>query len=300
MGDPWGLSGPAFLALYAGCIVVPTLVLVVGLLRVRSGGGETGQLNVHQAAFLRGGPRRAAETVLAGLVDRGLLRVDSSGTLHATGRAGATQLERLALASTTGASGRRSGALVTVLADTAAMRSLRKGLVTRGLLVDAGRHRAVCLAAAGLYGAVLLLGLIRFADGVEGGFPVGYLVLMLLAVGVGLVVSSVLRGRGKDKPTRAGARARTDDFPGAAGAVAERGLASYPDREIASALVLGLTSPPRPPRRRRSNSSCGGYAGGAIVSGGCSSSGGSGCSSSSGGSSCGGGGGGCGGGGGGG
>ena len=298
MGDPWGLSGPVFLALYAGCIVVPALVLVVGLLRVRSGGAETGQVDVHQAAFLRGGPQRAAESVLAGLVDRGLRRADSSGTLRATGRAGATQRDRHALASTTGGSGRSSRVVIGGLVGSSGMRVLREGLVAQGLLIDATRRRAVCLTAIGLYGAVLLLGLLRLAVGISGGFPVGYLMLMLVAVIACLIVSSVLAVRGDDRPTKEGLRARDADFPGAAGAVARGGLMAYPDREIRTALLFGMAPPPRP--RRRSNSSCGGYTGGAIVSGGCSSSGGSGCSSSSGGSSCGGGGGGCGGGGGGG
>ncbi|UJW31353.1 TIGR04222 domain-containing membrane protein [Saccharothrix sp. AJ9571] len=299
MGDPWGLSGPAFLGIYAGCLLVPIAVLVAGLIRSHSPGGKAwrGPLDLHQAAFLRGGPRRAGEVVLAGLLERGLLRADSSGTLHHTGGSGTNQLERHMIASVTGAAGRSARALVNNVCDSGAMRALRDDLIAKGLLVDEKRRRKVCVTALALFCAVLAFGLARFAVGVAGDFPVGYLTLMLGAAIGGVITTSILMTRGEHQATKQGARARPVGFPGAAGLVAQYGLSAYPDREIRTALLFGMSPPPR---SRRRNSSYGGYAGGAAV-GGCSSAGGSGCSSSSGGSSCGGGGGGgCGGGGGGG
>jgi uncharacterized protein (TIGR04222 family) len=79
------LSGPQFLALYAGLLLA--VVIAAGVLRsnLRGPSGHPGalQLDPYQAAFLAGGFRLAGQAAIAALAARGSLRVDPGGRLAA-------------------------------------------------------------------------------------------------------------------------------------------------------------------------------------------------------------------------
>src|SRR6201999_1140212 len=82
MNQPWGLSGPQFLEVYgaatAAVIVIPLLArqvtrwLPAGRRDPGAGGPEPAQ-----AGYLAGGPRRAAEVIVAELGQAGALRVSN-------------------------------------------------------------------------------------------------------------------------------------------------------------------------------------------------------------------------------
>jgi uncharacterized protein (TIGR04222 family) len=84
MDQPWGLSGPQFLLVYGAGLVValaaPSLLRL--LVRWVPGTRFDRQLGACQAGYLAGGPGRAAEVVIAELVSRGALRVDSTGRVR--------------------------------------------------------------------------------------------------------------------------------------------------------------------------------------------------------------------------
>jgi uncharacterized protein (TIGR04222 family) len=81
MGQPWGISGPQFLGLYlagmAATLVVarvlPAAILWIPRRRISR------ELTTAEVGYLAGGRKRAAEVILADLVERGSWRVDSSG-----------------------------------------------------------------------------------------------------------------------------------------------------------------------------------------------------------------------------
>src|SRR5262249_61996577 len=81
MGQPWGLSGPQSLGVYAAgiglTIVIPLIIRQV--IRGLPGRRIRCELDPYEVGYLVGGPRRAAEVVIAEGVDCGALRVDSSG-----------------------------------------------------------------------------------------------------------------------------------------------------------------------------------------------------------------------------
>jgi uncharacterized protein (TIGR04222 family) len=56
----------------------------------------TRDLDPYEVAYLGGGPQRAAEVIIAEQVDRGAVRVDSSGRLFQTGQGAPTGARRRA------------------------------------------------------------------------------------------------------------------------------------------------------------------------------------------------------------
>lgn len=92
MGQPWGLSGPQFLGVYAAgiglTIVIPLIIRQV--IRGLPGRRIRCELDPYEVGYLVGGPRRAAEVVIAEGVDCGALRVDSSGRVTRAYQAVAT------------------------------------------------------------------------------------------------------------------------------------------------------------------------------------------------------------------
>lgn len=96
MSNTWGISGPAFLALYAGLAVIGALLVVrpVGAQlaaagvrmpwRRRSEVMVPVTLDPYELAYLSGRTGRVATVAVTELVAAGHLRVDSSGRLSAT------------------------------------------------------------------------------------------------------------------------------------------------------------------------------------------------------------------------
>jgi uncharacterized protein (TIGR04222 family) len=120
--------------------------------------------------------------------------------------------------------------------------AIRDRLIDDGLLVKPyDSMRRVWVAV--VFGAVLLLGVIRLVAGLDNGHPVGGLVLeMLLAGTIGLVILGSLADRAV--PTRSG-KALTaelkDRYTGVAGsgAVAVLGLTALGDPELSKYLLKG-------------------------------------------------------------
>ncbi|MFD4675009.1 TIGR04222 domain-containing membrane protein [Lentzea sp. NPDC058450] len=241
-------------------------------------------LSAEEAGYLKAGPRRAAETVLARLIDSDLVRVSREGlvsAVHQNGHGATTSVEARMLSQA------RTGVPFDTILPSAAtsteMVQLHQHLLGRGLM-QRGRHRHegwwFSLAIA-----VLLFVLGFSAPGCFYGVPIA--------------LGFFFWQYGRDPVTHAGKAAlRQVTAQDRVHAVALHGF----DGRIASQSVWALFGLPdnlvvTPPPARRSRRSSSGSAGHGAYSA-CGSTSGCGGSSCSSGSSCGGGGGGCGGGGG--
>jgi len=187
----WGISGPTFLVLYGllGVMIAASWWLTRQQIRASRGfsvhPGEFSR-RPQDLAYLNGGPQLAIFAALSAMRLHGWVAV-SSGAVQAVGPLGqgATDLERAIHAVTTKPVHRLAlpaqGPVGTAL-DAVAQRLARTGL----LVSEEARLR---LRRVGLWMAgVAVLGVVRLAAGLEGGRPVGFLVLELLVVSVAAIV----------------------------------------------------------------------------------------------------------------
>ncbi|GAB3478739.1 TIGR04222 domain-containing membrane protein [Amycolatopsis cihanbeyliensis] len=296
MGEQWGMSGGAFLLLYLGLLNLPWITGVVMArarrrMAMRRASRYGDQLPTpRHLAYLTGGPIQVVETTIASLLHSEKLRVNSGGFFQAArGAAGDDQLEDAVLDSARRRRSATRGGLVGSTRRSPGVREIERHLARNGLISFELHDRRRTSTVLILQVLVLAFGLAALlTSGDPDGFT-AFLVLLLL-IGVSSLISGLIVhfARGPDgTPTLAGRRLTTRSvataWPGAVGAVALGGLASYPDPQIAAAAAkiepVGGTSPAGTPHH-------GGGGGGG--GGGC---GGGGC----GGGGCGGGGGGCGG-----
>lgn len=184
----WGISGPTFLWIYAG--LTATAALLAGLrwrqaLGPRTGDTEHAELDQTRLARLNGGPQLAVTTVAVKLHQDGVLRAgEKPGTLVAAGRLapGADALESAVLQAVERTPGIKTSALRRDLSDSEAVTSLTARLADAGLLMKhetIARLRRLSLLGVGL----VVLGAARIEAGAGNGAPVGYLTVMVLAVG---------------------------------------------------------------------------------------------------------------------
>jgi uncharacterized protein (TIGR04222 family) len=272
MDQPWGLSGPQFLAVYAiGFVAVLVLMFVLQAIVARAGGasGADGSLDTYQAAYLAGGWRRVVDTAIAGLALRDQVLVSRGGRLTlASGAIGDTAVEAAvcgALAATTSRSSvyRRVRRHPAVLAVERQVRS-------RGLLLDAGR-RIVWRFLVLLPVSAFAVGVARAVNGQRLHRPINNLLVLLFFSFIVLVWVLVARlrargrlsaaGRAALRPLRAehrsrGARDASLQFQLAG--VAVLGFTAIADPSLRTALI---TSP-------SSGSSSGGSDGGSSCGGG--------------------------------
>ncbi|CAM4018950.1 TIGR04222 domain-containing membrane protein [Kibdelosporangium persicum] len=297
MQNPWGLSGPDFIVLYAIGFVIACVATLVLRKRARSAplAAQHEPLTADETAYLAGGWPRMVESTLADLVERNVIRVQRNGLLYPVADSGfvpESTLEDRLVSRVAGRPGRPLHYHLATLNKLPDYDQVRDDLVRRGLLFDGGTRGRAALAALPLF-VLAVIGIARWINGVNLGFPVGYLSMLLILTLVTIVFA--LRPI-KAGPTGAGMRALRDPSRGerserAVDAVARHGLRAYPDVTISASFResrVGLRS----------------YDNGSTVSTGAAAgigwSGGSSCSSGSSSgssSSCGGGGGGCGGGG---
>ncbi|RSM77001.1 TIGR04222 domain-containing membrane protein [Kibdelosporangium aridum] len=293
MTNPWGLSGPEFLWLYIGGLVVAGVATLVLRKRIRSASARRSQepLTVDETAFLSGGWVRVVESALANLVERNVIRVQRNGLLYPVSDTTAkpeSVLEERLVNRITKRQGRPLHYHLTSMTNLPEYEAISTSLAGKGLYYHGSRRRQAFVAALPLV-ALLVIGIARWINGVNLGFPVGYLTgLLILTVIVTLFAMREI----KAGPTSAGRQALGDwgnAVEAAASAVARHGMQGYPDATISRLL--------REPRRGRPSRSRGSaYAGSSVATYGFF--GGGGDVGSGGGSSCGGGGGGgCGGGG---
>ncbi|MEC3981568.1 TIGR04222 domain-containing membrane protein [Amycolatopsis sp. H20-H5] len=300
MNELWGISGPAFLWLYGGLLLVPILVRFgwAALATRRAPAADNARpLTVYELAYLAGGPDRAVDTAVAALVERGALRVSSTAKkVLATGETPADRLEQHVVANV-GDNGSSTSSLRIRVRPAKALKALGAGLQARGLVLEPERLKLIRRTVVGLYLVLIVLGCARWVGGVSAKHPVAYLVALIVVAVIATIIAWRRAGRSDHGMlTRAGRRMLGDAekqrkgasptgtlLAGAAGAVALGGLVMYPDDELAGAL---LPMHAQNVAWGGSGNSTGGYT--------CSfsSSGGSSCSGGGGGSSCGGGGGG--------
>ncbi|WP_020672994.1 TIGR04222 domain-containing membrane protein [Amycolatopsis nigrescens] len=320
------MSGPTFSWIYVGLLVLPVVVRPLWMMALRRGAGGADQLgalpSVYHLAYLAGGPDRVIDTAIAVLVEREQLRVATGGRVYPVGSTPAQPLEQAVISRIPKTSGMTIGTVRSLLREDEAVKRIVAELEERALIVPERKRRLVGPTIIGLYGFAVLLGIARWSNGVNQGFPVGYLSALILVAIAAVVgawylnkkqtpVSPTAAGREllerarsaeAERPAEAGpgedgGRAEENQralavatggglLVGAAGAVALGGLTSYPDEELSEAMA--------PPPAITTSS----WGGGSSYGGGSSCGGSS--SSCGGGASCGGGGGGgCGGGGGG-
>lgn len=239
MGRPWGLSGPQFLLVYAVSLVFACFVFAVvrAWARRPPASATGGDLGIHEFAYLRGGANRVVDTVVAGLVESGALRVDRSSLLHATASARPRDAFEQEVLSKS-----EIGTTMAILRDHFRSRRLTDPiadeLTARGLLVPAKRRTAVA-ASAGLVPLLGVVGIVRMVNGIAHRYPVGFLVVELVITAFAwIVLQGLARGL---RRTTAGHRA-TGPAAGrsAANRVAHRGPRAYPDRQIAALLGPSL------------------------------------------------------------
>ena len=209
--NTWGISGPAFLALYGTALVVVTAAaLWVGRRRERVA-ADTAGLDEYEVALLNGGERLAAVVALVNLDRQGSLELGDR-LLRELGEAGEVDLDHLSAAdldhigvsmdvtvrapigphvhpveAAVYRAARRAkppapGPVVDLAAESSALADLRAGLVGRGLLygpedLDRLRSRWEWLIP------LLTIGVVRLGYGLNRERPVLFLVLALAVTG---------------------------------------------------------------------------------------------------------------------
>ncbi|MGH3715493.1 MAG: TIGR04222 domain-containing membrane protein [Micromonosporaceae bacterium] len=293
----WGIPGPVFLWLYVGLGLVSLVAVLVLRHRALKGDREADphyRLTPAEAAYLNGGEDRALAAALTALRAGDAIGADNGGRLKQTGPvpADATRLEQ-AVHHAIGENARRTG-LPRHRSVRSELDSLESGLTRAGLLLSPENRDRARKAALWLL-PVLGLGVIRMVAGAASGRPIGYLLVLVLLLGVTTIVLVAKRPR---LQTPAGAKLLERTYAehsalrpslspsmatygavGAGMAVALWGTSSLWREDPTFASAAGM--------RLSTGGSGTGYTGSSS----------SGCGSASGGSSCSGGGGGCGGGG---
>ncbi|MEU8638319.1 TIGR04222 domain-containing membrane protein [Amycolatopsis sp. NPDC048633] len=302
MTDTWGIPGPLFAGLYLGLLLVPAAYAAVRtrlLLRGRAGGAPE---RAEELALLTGGRTRAGEFVVARLLEHQIIRMDGTGRVHRVRGSASDDLGRAALVRIS-----KTGTAVSTVCREVwhhpALVDLEHGLIARGLLVDARKVRLTWVFTAVAYWALVVFGVVRLIAGSSTGHPVGFLLGLLLLLGLvaAIFVTTRTANAPEVKATAAGrAAAREAEragslTSGSAGAVAAGGFAGHPDKDVRLAVSRStVVSATRSSSRRGRWAAAGGGGGFVGFYGGssCGGGGGSSCGGGGGGGGCGGGGGG--------
>lgn len=254
MDTLWGLSGSEFLWSYAGLLLAPAAIGHLWAERQRRAITLSAPIvttpTKYQLAWLLGGLRRAVETAVATLIERGALHPSPNGVLQVTrvARQPADPFERQVLAN---AHDVKVGELTSRMRTDPGHVELQRSVERAGLAVPHEWATARRITLAILYTAVLGLGLARLIVSLDEGFPVDYVIaLVCVALIADLLATLAVLRRGPK--TRRGAQALLEARPtarmpgrapthgfglrGAPAAVLFGGLAVYPDRSIQDAF----------------------------------------------------------------
>jgi uncharacterized protein (TIGR04222 family) len=176
VNETWGISGPAFIALYLVTIGVVLVLATIHRRLIFRGQPTSGYDHVgpQQAAYLNGGAQLAVYSSLGALRRAGAIGVHPDRTLAPTGPmpAGVTPLDQAVY----NAAGKRILAR-TLSADpwvATALTQLREGLERSGLALTPGRRQAARLWST-VMAAVVGLGVLRLIAGMRNDRPVGFL-----------------------------------------------------------------------------------------------------------------------------
>ncbi len=185
MSQPWGLSGPQFLVIYAvgaAAIVVVTFLLRL-LIRFGSSAGAGRPLDPYEVGYLAGGPTRAAQVVIADFVASGAVRADSSGRVSVADRAAFDRQSALLREGAGGAAAPfpelELPAGISVhqfqgrIAQLPAMAAIQARLRGEGLLTSPARAAAVRIVSLALWAALFVTGGLRLAEGAHNHRPTG-------------------------------------------------------------------------------------------------------------------------------
>ncbi|GLW64457.1 hypothetical protein Arub01_27010 [Actinomadura rubrobrunea] len=161
----WGIPDVAFLK--GAAILGVLFILVAGVVRfrLRRGHPPTRPLHPYEVAYLTGGGRHAIAASLLSLRLDGAVRADRpGGDLHVAGerRSADTPLDEAVYEAVRN---RRARTVAAVAADATvkdAVKALRDGLITQGMIMDGRRRRLARLAAVPLW-LVAAVGIARLA-----------------------------------------------------------------------------------------------------------------------------------------
>ncbi len=298
MDEPWGLTGPQFLGVYAGALLISlVLAQAVRVLLRRGPARKSGRMDVYTLAAVTGGARRVADTAVHALIESGHLRVGRNHTITVCDGDPGEAVQREVLACLSPLRNTTMDAVRKIAVARDPVRRIVAGAVEQGLLLDPRRRRSAALAVL-LPLAVFAVGIARLVDGIRLGRPVGLLVLFLILTVPVIVVLAIRTPRrtwagrkvvneaerrdGSGRRDYAALDSNGARVPSVVLGVATLGIAGVSDAALRSALYGSVAA--------STGSGAGsGYAGsGCGTAGSCGSGGGCG-------SSCGGGGGGCGG-----
>jgi uncharacterized protein (TIGR04222 family) len=200
MNQPWGMSGPRFLAVFgAGLALTAFAPLLLRLLLGRVPAGRlTRHLDAYEVGYLAGGPDRAADVVITELVTSGALRVDSSGRVTTADLAALNTRSGL-LASGIAAAG-SSGPLSSMLGSLPELRlalapkvyKLRKRLArtqasaaigtrlrAEQLFISKARVNLIRGVSLALWATLFVAGFLRLNEGAHNHRPTGNLSALL-------------------------------------------------------------------------------------------------------------------------
>jgi uncharacterized protein (TIGR04222 family) len=211
MGQPWGLSGPQFLGIYAAAIAAVIIIVLLSRRAMRTvpGAFPARELSPYEVGYLSGGPRRAAEVIIAELAGTGALRVDSRGRLSETGpgvRSGqfADSFSRV-WPHGMRPGGERTARVRDQLSADPHVGGIGADLRARSLLISRARLSRLRMITAATIAVLLIVGIARIIEGTSNHRPVSYLVM--LVIGAAIVGAGLLRAAcGGNQPTSLGAR----------------------------------------------------------------------------------------------
>ncbi|MEV6013204.1 TIGR04222 domain-containing membrane protein [Streptomyces sp. NPDC051976] len=202
MSQPWGLSGPQFLGVYAGVCVLSIVLVKVIWVAVRRSAGPAVPVtaDVYTLALLSGGSARVVDTAVQALVESGQLRVSRDHVITVCGTGIPEEpVQRAVLACVGRVKSTNLTGVRRLSAAADPVTRISRAAAEQGLLLSPGRRRKA-RAAMVLPAAVFGMGVARLVNGVRLHRPVGLLVLFLVIT----VVVSLIVAAGVPKITQAG------------------------------------------------------------------------------------------------
>ncbi|MEK6442584.1 TIGR04222 domain-containing membrane protein [Pseudonocardia sp. T1-2H] len=209
-GDTWGISGSTFLEFYVVLAAAVWIVSSRARRRLAAGGPDlvTGlESRPHDVAYLNGGPDLAVYSALSAMKLSGTIRSSGKGQVQSSVRSPVTDDLERAVAFTASAPTPRHRLRYHGVVSTALGR-IEDRLVREGLLLSEEQRSAIRRTGLWML-AVAVLGLFRLLAGLANARPVGFLVIVLLGVGVVTVVELVRAPQRSRAGDRALAELRT-------------------------------------------------------------------------------------------
>jgi uncharacterized protein (TIGR04222 family) len=189
MGQPWGLSGPQFLGIYASGMAAMVLLPVAfwRVIRYVPGYRIARELDPYQVGYLAGGPQRVAEVIIVEHVESVALRVDSKGRLSEADPAARRGPYAAAVAGLP--DGLRTAAARNLIESHPSIGCVARDLRAEGLMIPRRRIAALRLITATGIAALLATGIARFAEAAQNSQTTGFLVLLfVLSIVTGFVL----------------------------------------------------------------------------------------------------------------